>query len=69
MSIKTALNSSKFSSDRTIREYVKDIWYSHKKNFSNLFRKIEPVEIPQPALSPLERTKKSLVVPSFDFKQ
>lgn len=44
-SIKTAVLTSKFSSDRTIDEYASDIW------------KITPVEIPKPAMNALQRVK------------
>lgn len=40
-----AFKTGKFSSDRTIHEYAKEIW------------KVEPFEVPIPALSIKERTK------------
>ncbi len=45
MSIEGVARSAKFSSDRTISEYCKDIW------------KIEPVPIPKPTLNPNARVR------------
>mmetsp|Transcript_5139 Transcript_5139/g.4359 ORF Transcript_5139/g.4359 Transcript_5139/m.4359 type:complete len:522 (+) Transcript_5139:1165-2730(+) len=48
-SIRTALNSAQFSSDRTINQYSDEIW------------KIEPVEISSPATNALQRVRKNSV--------
>jgi len=45
MAIEGVAHSAKFSSDRTIMEYCRDIW------------KIEPVSIPKPTLNPNARVR------------
>jgi len=39
----TAINTAKFSSDRTIHEYAKEIW------------DIKPIDIPKPSTSAVQR--------------
>jgi len=49
MSIYNAIYSGKFSSDRTVQQYAKDIWYYPISKFFQIKRKIEPVHIPEPS--------------------